>query len=193
MSHCKTDPKRWNAVITCISDSPDHLPLNNYDVLWELGTNLMMLSQLTCHLFILHFFFTTTELALILSQRLCCQQLYLLFANSPQNPYWDIQWEAASHFKTWRYLYLHSLSCSFSEWSHALCNIWLKLATAAAASPTPDLRKAAHQLLTYGSCSGRGVSYSCGCGVSFSGDVPEQVRKSSSMGSFMHSWLCCRV
>lgn len=56
MSHCKTDPKRWNAVITCISDSPDHLPLNNYDVLWVLGKNLMMLSQLTCHLFIFHFF-----------------------------------------------------------------------------------------------------------------------------------------
>lgn len=56
VSHWKIDPKRWNAIITCISDSPDHLSLNNYDVLWGLVTNLIMLSQLTCHLCILLFF-----------------------------------------------------------------------------------------------------------------------------------------
>lgn len=70
-----------------------------------------MLSQLTCHLFIFHFFlfFTAMELTLILSRRLCCQQLYL-FATSPQNPYQHIKCEGTKHFKTQTHLSLHSIS-----------------------------------------------------------------------------------
>lgn len=136
MSHCKADLKRWNAVITFIFDSSDHLPLDNYDVFWGLGMNLMMLSQLTCHLFyfkVLFFFSFTSGLKPLLSTTLSA--IYQFTTESL------LAHKMRRHIFKLCHLYLCSLSCSFLLCSHDSVTPKLKLPAAVAPLPTPGLMK----------------------------------------------------